>query len=115
MFFALVAGLYIAMGKREPDGLDRAALYMLFFINLYWGFVNLLPVQPLDGGQISREFFTWIMPRNGQRVALGVSALVGGLIAVYAMVGMNSPYLAAIFGIMALQSYTAMQPSNRPY
>jgi len=31
----------------------------LLFICIAWGLLNLLPIYPLDGGQISREVFLW--------------------------------------------------------
>jgi len=34
-------------------------LEQMLFINLFWPLLNLLPIWPLDGGQISRELFTW--------------------------------------------------------
>src|SRR5262249_20643518 len=36
--------------------LELICLYdFLVFVNLYWGIFNLLPVFPLDGGQVCRE------------------------------------------------------------
>src|SRR5205823_8806231 len=37
----------------------------LFEVNILWGLMNLLPVYPLDGGQISRELFSLGNPRAG--------------------------------------------------
>ena len=50
----------------------------LMFINIFWGLLNLLPVYPLDGGQISRELMLrysddgirrslWLSARNHQK------------------------------------------------
>ena len=33
-------------------------IWDLLQVNILWGLVNLLPVYPLDGGQIARELFT---------------------------------------------------------
>src|SRR5947209_3311038 len=49
-------------------------------------FSNLLPIWPLDGGQISRELFTWRAPTNGVRYSLVLSILTAGLLAVNALV-----------------------------
>ena len=35
------------------------------YLNLWWGLVNLLPVYPLDGGQIAMEFFRSKWPYDG--------------------------------------------------
>src|SRR5262249_34694857 len=63
----------------------------LFFINLLWGLLNLLPIWPLDGGQISRDVFTQVSHERGLQVSLGISFLVAAVLAINAVVGMNSP------------------------
>jgi Zn-dependent protease len=49
------------------------ALRYVFYINLIWGLVNLLPILPLDGGQMVREIVRWKAPRRGERLAVGIS------------------------------------------
>ena len=51
-------------GASFPGVLRASTIIILFvlvwdllFVNIFWGLVNLLPVFPLDGGQISRELF----------------------------------------------------------
>jgi len=45
----------------EVSGLKNLRLEMflnfLFFVCVFWALVNLLPIYPLDGGQIARELF----------------------------------------------------------
>ena len=36
----------------------------LLQVNILWGLMNLLPIYPLDGGQIARELFTLSNPRQ---------------------------------------------------
>src|SRR5262245_30297448 len=69
---------------------DRATLlgflnvYEFFlWINLAWPILNLLPIWPLDGGQISRELFTAGSPRNGVRLSIQLSITVAGLLALH--------------------------------
>src|SRR5205814_369500 len=56
LFYAVIRGveqlLILKHVELGPDG--YIALRYLEFINLWWGLVNLLPVYPLDGGQITR-------------------------------------------------------------
>ena len=72
----------------EPDvnPMLVAALLTLFFVNLVWPLLNLLPIWPLDGGQISREWFTYFTPRNGVRFSLHLSIAVSVLLAFHALV-----------------------------
>ena len=61
------------------------ALTLLILINLFWGLVNLLPVYPLDGGQISRDVCSGLWPEGGVRFSLGLSTFVAGVIAAHAL------------------------------
>jgi Zn-dependent protease len=99
-----------------------AAAFSLLYINLVWPIVNLMPLWPLDGGQITREFFTWITPRNGVRFSLQVSIGFAVLLAVHALLawrtGNGIPYLehyanrpvhAIFFGLFAVMGIQALQ------
>jgi Zn-dependent protease len=56
-------------------------LEFLKWINLTWGVLNLLPLWPLDGGQVSRELCQWLNPERGVRIALGITIGLAGLLA----------------------------------
>src|SRR5207253_10968886 len=71
----------VASVFRHPT-LTEQAFLDLFWINLFWGLMNLLPIWPLDGGQISRDFLSWLVPGNGLRFALGISFLLAAVIAI---------------------------------
>ena len=91
----------------------------LIFINLTWGLVNLLPVWPLDGGQVSREVFDALAPGRGLNVSLGLSFLVAGVFALHCgmaaydrpllPLNIGSTYPAIMFGLLALQSFQMLQ------
>ncbi len=88
----------------------------LIFINVYWGLVNLLPVFPLDGGQISRELFTLSSHQDGLPRSLLLSAVVGGIVAVLALarLGLREGFFVAfMFGYLAYVSYNALQAYQR--
>lgn len=117
-----VANLFFRNGDR-PDLLN-AALLALVFMNLFWAAVNLVPVWPLDGGRISREFFAWLVPGGGLRYSLGLSFLLGAVLAVHAVMAENDrpliPYLplrgmyaALLFGVLAVQSFLLLQEAER--
>jgi Zn-dependent protease len=95
-------------------------LEMLFMINLYWPLLNLLPIYPLDGGQVSRELFNWFMRGNGVKASLGLSIFASGLLAVNALFAYSGhrliPYLPGgglytvfLFGMLALENYQELQ------
>jgi Zn-dependent protease len=98
------------------------AVDFLVQINLFWGLVNLLPIWPLDGGQITHELCTWASPDNGTKAALSISAAVAGLLALNGAVGwlrkqslipyidLGDPGWAALFfGILAVNCIFVLQ------
>ncbi len=126
---ALWGVLYAAL-LYDPDLLliqfrpaQRAVLFLLF-INLYWPLLNLLPIWPLDGGQITRELFEWRAPFNGARASLWLSLITAGVLAVNSLLAANDrpsiPYLPAgdmytalLFGMLALNNYFELQQTPR--
>jgi len=99
-----------------------AAYFTLFVVNLVWPILNLLPIWPLDGGQISREWFTFFTPRNGVRFSLHLSIGVCVLLAFHALVAwktehsvipyLNDPLDIFFFGMFAAVGYQALQAEN---
>lgn len=88
--------------------LDR--VFALFvFINFFWGFINLLPVFPLDGGNVARYTLIQTDPINGLRNSLWLSVITGALIAIVGFVVLGSIYMAFLFGYLAFQSFQALQ------
>lgn len=75
------------------------------WVNIFWGLVNLLPVQPLDGGNVARNVLMLYDPFDGVRKAFWLSVFTGGLIAFVALIFLRSLYMALLFGFLAYQSY----------
>jgi Zn-dependent protease len=103
-----------------------ATVLMLWQINLFWPILNLLPIWPLDGGQISREALEGLFRDRGTTLALGISACVSGLLAVHALLATLShgktillPYVPAFgmftalfFAYFCINSFQALQAEN---
>ncbi len=119
-----VAILHLPPTEEEvvpPNPLMFSLLFDLFFINLIWGFVNLLPIWPLDGGQISRDIFTILAPRGGASFALGLSLVLAGLLAVNSLLAFQGRSILPwwvpaggmwtfiLFAWLAVGSYQALQ------
>ena len=81
----------------------------IFFISVIWGIVNLLPVYPLDGGQIAREVLMSFNPREGIRWSLMLSMFAAVAMAMIGFTQLHSFYVALFFGYLAFGSYTTLQ------
>lgn len=81
----------------------------LLWVNIFWGFINLMPVHPLDGGNVTRNVLLQVDPVDGVRKSLWISVIAGALIALLAFFFLRSLYMAVLFGFLAFQSYQALQ------
>ena len=68
-----------SIGSTEAS-LARYTLSSLIYVNLGWGLLNLLPVLPLDGGNIVAASMQWLSPKRGRLLACYVSFAVIGLL-----------------------------------
>jgi stage IV sporulation protein FB len=94
-----------------PFGGNLVSMFVtaLLWVNLFWGIINLLPVYPLDGGNVARNVLVQVDPVDGVRKSLWVSVIAGALIAIVAFFFLGSLYMAVLFGILAFQSYQSLQ------
>jgi Zn-dependent protease len=89
--------------------LDRFAFDLLLF-NLYWSVFNLMPVFPLDGGQVARAVLVHRQPHDGFRQSCLLSAVTGAILAVVAWVHWGQFFLALLFAYLAWFNYSAWRP-----
>ncbi len=84
----------------------------VFFANFVWGCLNLIPIYPLDGGQVAREVFMQADPHSGLKNSLILSIVMAGLIA---MLGWQSGsmFMMVFFGFMAYSNYMMLQQGGR--
>jgi Zn-dependent protease len=122
----VLAGLLIAVWLiaraqgYEPQVNVRRVFFYLMWINVVWAVLNLFPIWPLDGGRVSREFCTFISPRQGVRLSLFLSAAVSGFLAIVAITAYTGRplfpfaeffgdiYMALFFGSFAIGSIVAL-------
>ena len=123
-----VLAMFILLPKVPKSWQEMAEVTFvsLIYINLVWPIINLLPIWPLDGGQMAREVFAAVAPRNGTTITLVVSACTAGLmafccvfpevVAVYIPVLQNMGrqiFMAFFFGMLGVQSLMAL-PAATP-
>jgi len=94
-----------------PEGVGlvvRYAYYDLLTINLLWGLFNLLPIFPLDGGQLASVFLTMHDRREGEARAFILGILVAGGLALYFF--SDKQYINALLvGNLAFMNYQLLQ------
>jgi uncharacterized protein with ACT and thioredoxin-like domain len=66
-------------------------------------------VYPLYGGQVMREVCTLRRPRQGIVLSLRISIATGIVMALAALLVMDSLYTAVMFGYLAFMSYRTLQ------
>jgi Zn-dependent protease len=88
-------------------------LGFLLYINIAWSVLNLVPVLPLDGGQIVREVLVWLSPGRGEERAMLLSAVVGAVAAAGGYLWLHHTFLAILFGMFAYQNFAAWQMRRR--
>jgi Zn-dependent protease len=94
---------------RVPDpSLARYAFRSLIFVNLGWGLLNLLPVLPLDGGNIVASVMELLAPTRGRLLACYVSFGVIGLLFVVTVAFKQYPATILLF-LLAFSTYQAFR------
>jgi Zn-dependent protease len=80
----------------------------LRYINLFWGLFNLLPVYPLDGGQITRELLRAWKPWGGVELSLKIS-LVCGAAGAFFFFNRGQTFAGLLFASMAFENLQSLQ------
>jgi len=99
----------------NSSGLVNAAVSMLLWVNVFWGLINLVPVIPLDGGNVARNIYIKVDPWDGVRKSLWLSVISGAVVAVLGLIFLGSIFIALLFGLLAFQSYQTLRMSGGMY
>jgi stage IV sporulation protein FB len=81
----------------------------LLYVNIFWGLLNLVPVIPLDGGQIAQAILTAQDPWQGMTKALWLSIWAGGIMAVAGLLMFQQMFIVLLFASLAYSSYVTLQ------
>jgi Zn-dependent protease len=86
----------------------RSVVEKIRYVNLFWTFVNLLPILPLDGGQLVRVLLEAIFGPRSIKAALYVSFFVASLFSIVSfLIGVF--LIGAIFLLFAYQSFEGIR------
>ncbi len=80
--------------------------------SIWWAALNLLPVYPLDGGQITRSVIGMVTGRDGLQEACTVGMVAAAIAAYWLFTSFNSPIGGIFFASLAYSNFQMLQ-SNR--
>jgi len=86
-------------------------LMVLKWVNLFWSIVNLLPILPLDGGQLLRIFMEGIWGIKGFKIALFIGMIVALGLSLF-FFSIWQFLIGAIFFLFAFQSFDSWRKSR---
>ena len=90
-----------------------ALVYFLLQVNIFWPLLNLVPVPPLDGGQIVREGLLSLGVADAVRIAAIVGVVAGGMVAWWGYTH-NEPYLGIMFAMLTVSCFQSLS-DNGPW
>lgn len=91
-------------------GID--AVFMIFWsgiiLNIVLNLFNLVPIYPLDGGQVARQMMIQMDPYNGLKnsIILSIATCIGFVLL---SLNMKSTFMAIFFAWMAWTNYQSLQ------
>ena len=114
-FFSLVLGavfLVLALSSEIPSGSYTATFFsFMIVIGFVWALLNLLPILPLDGGQLLGHLMHGRRAVLRGQIGTGCAMLVG-IVLFYLT---SSLFNLLIFGFLAYQNYQATQRVRRGF
>jgi hypothetical protein len=108
---ALLFAVALVVGPTlTPGGPAAVALQLGIFTSVAWSVLNLLPVLPLDGGQVLRELLPGDPPIRERRAAMA-SIVVGSVAAVAAWVFLGWALLSLFMGLFVMTNVLTVRDS----
>jgi Zn-dependent protease len=90
-----------------------ALVFFLLQVNIFWPLLNLVPVPPLDGGQIVREGLLSLGVSDAVRIAAIIGVVAGAVVAWWGYTH-NEPYLGIMFAMLTVSCFQSLS-DNTPW
>ena len=104
----IAVAYFLPRDQPLPKNVDFIIM-QLIWINLCWGLVNLLPVLPLDGGQVCQSFLIWCRFRDPARIAMQIGVVVAGAAAAFFFLQLKANFAGLLFAMLCLQNVANLQ------
>lgn len=109
----LVLGVACVLGKALLGArgtlLDKILDFGIW-VNLGWGLFNLLPLMPMDGGQVLASFLEILGLRRGRLVVQGFSLAVGVILVALSLFFFSIQGIV-LGGLLVFANYMALRPT----
>ncbi|ADB15410.1 peptidase M50 [Pirellula staleyi DSM 6068] len=102
-------GIPLVFASHATASALSGAVNSLLWLNIIWGLVNLLPIYPLDGGQVARQLFLLYDHRDGFVRSVKLSLFVAVAVAVFGALVMRDMWMTMMFASLAYSSYQILQ------
>lgn len=112
-FLLCGAGWWIfrLLEQARPESLLVSWFFILFYVNLFWTIINLLPVHPLDGGKLLSLFLESFLGWKGVRAALFISLLFSSAVSLF-LFTQQSFLGGSLFFLLAYENWRAWSSSG---
>lgn len=110
-FILVIVASFLLHVPSLADGMSGSILSLMRIVNLFWTVINLLPVMPLDGGQLMRIVLEKLFGAKGMRYALIASLCIAVLISVFFFLTQEF-LVGSLFFLFAYQSYDLIRKTR---
>jgi stage IV sporulation protein FB len=91
----------------------RVIMSQLMWVNIGWGVINLVPMLPLDGGQVMRSLWHWLRSPYDERTPLIISIGIG-ILAIVAGLWLRQTWLALLAVWFTFSNFQQLQGRGQP-
>ena len=103
-------GVDVVKWQSVGNGYLATFLILMSYLNVFWSFLNLLPIVPLDGGQLLGHIMHEKRPVLRGKIG-AFTALIAGII----LLQLGYIFAMIIFGFLAYQNFQAAERAKRGY
>ena len=94
----------------NPESLAAHITFIAYAVNLFWTFVNLLPIMPLDGGKLLSIVLEALFGLKGTKIALFISVILSSIIGIY-FFAIREFLPGSLFFLFTYESFKAWKES----
>lgn len=100
----LIASFILSFFPKENPSLLYYGLQVMMVVNIFWTILNLLPVLPLDGGQLLKVVLEGFLGFRGLKIAVLIGVILGFFLSIFFF--LTQFFIAGvIFMMIAFENY----------